>query len=65
MPSEEARVDTADRALAPIAAAALPAWDLAAEAEAGAVVVVVGGEDRRPRLLIGITGAQNEINIGK
>ena len=46
-PSEEVPGDTADRALAPAAAAAHPAWGLEAEAGASvAAVVAAGGAER-------------------
>jgi hypothetical protein len=45
MPSEEVPAATTDRALAPTASAALPAWDL--EVEAGAVEAEAVGADRR------------------
>jgi hypothetical protein len=52
MRSEEVRAGTTDRALAPAAAAAPPAWDLEAEAAVASVVVaaVEGGAGSTPRL---------------
>jgi hypothetical protein len=59
------RAATADRALAPTAVAAHPAWDLevAGVGVEGVEVEVVAAEGRRHGCGMLITGARNEINM--